>query len=325
MKPDGVSEGISGAGVPNPAAAAAQRHQRRGPLDDLAEAEALVRGVMDPPPNPGTSSVGAQDAASARHFRAASGDDLQAFGLVVVKGRTIVGSLRYERPAWVFDPRRIKDCALGAFTYINGLATTSLYRCVVGRYAQIGEGTIVGPPEHPQDWFSSHPFAFTRRNELPNLYRMPDFERLAPDGSESVHYVGSVPSLTFIGHEAYVGAGSLVKRGVRIGNGAVVGACSVVTRDVPDYAIVVGSPARMLKLRFPENLVERFRELQWWRYDLAPFKHRVDFSQVEATLSFFEERLALGELAQLRPHTYRVVADDHGFDVTHLAEPLYPD
>lgn len=262
-------------------------------------------------------------AASSAPVQVAGADELLKRGLMVVTGKTIVGSLTYERPAWIFDPRRIKDCTVGAFTLINGLATTSLYRCVVGRYGQIGESVILGPPEHPQDWFSSHPFAFTRREELPNMYRLPDFERLAPDGTEAAHYTRTVPSQTFIGHEAYIGAGSFVKRGVRIGDGAVVGACSVVTRDVPDYAVAVGSPARILRLRFADNLVERYLKLQWWRYDLAPFKHQVDFSRVEATLAFFEEKLALGELAELRPDTYHLARNPDGFEITRLAEPLF--
>lgn len=256
-------------------------------------------------------------------FRVSTADELLKRGLLVVAGKTIVGTLRYERPAYVFDPRRIKDCTLGAFTLINGLATSSLYRCVIGRYGQIGEGVILGPPEHPQNWFSSHPFAFTRREELPSMYRLPDFERLAPDGTEAAHYTRTVPSQTTIGHEAYVGAGSFVRRGVRIGNGAVIGACSVVTHDVPDYAIAVGSPARVIRMRFAEKLVERYLKLEWWRYDLAPFKHQVDFSKIEATLDFFEEKKALGQLVELRPDTYHLVRDESGFELTRLAEPLF--
>lgn len=274
----------------------------------------------------GASSIGEYESdseASNAPLRLTGANELLKRGLLVVNGKTIVGTLRYERPAWVFDPRRIKDCHIGAFTLINGLTTTSLYRCIIGRYGQIGEGVILGPPEHPQDWFSSHPFSFTRPEELPNMYRLPDFERLAPDGTEAVHYAGTVPAETYIGHEGYVGAGSFVRRGVRIGDGAVIGACSVVTRDVPDYAIAVGCPARVQRLRFADNLVERFIKLQWWRYDLAPFKHQVDFSRAEATLAFFEEKLVLGELLELRPDTYELARHEDGFELTRLAEPLF--
>jgi acetyltransferase-like isoleucine patch superfamily enzyme len=248
---------------------------------------------------------------------------LRDLGLMVVQGTTIVGTLVYERPAYVFDPRRIKHCTLGAFTLINGLATTSMYRCRVGRYGQIGESVILGPPEHPQDWFSNHPFAFTRPDELPSMYQLDDFSRLAPDGSERSHYAASVPSETVIGHEAYIGAGAFVKRGVTIGDGAVIGARSVVTKDIPPYAIAIGSPARVVRLRFPERIVQRLLELEWWRYDLAPYKKRVDFSKVEATLAYFEQVLADGRLRELRPDTYRVTPMNGNFQVEKLDAPLY--
>jgi len=249
--------------------------------------------------------------------------DLLRFGLSVHEGKTIEGSLVYERPAFVHDPRCIRNCTLGAFTLINGRVTTSLYACDIGRYGQIGESVILGPPEHPQDWFSSHPFAFSRPDHLPNMYRLPEFARLAPEHSDAPSYAESAPYKTTIGHEAYIGAGAFVKRGVRIGDGAVIGAQSVVTRDVPAYAIVVGSPARLIRMRFEDHIIERMQRLQWWRYDLAPIKQQVDFSKVEPTLDFLEQCVAEGTLSELRPQTFRVRRQASGFEMEELAEPLF--
>lgn len=245
------------------------------------------------------------------------------YGLSTFEHTGIDGGLTYERPAFVHGPRRMRDCVLGAFTLINGGGTTSMYRCHLGRYAQIGEAAILGPPEHPQDWFSNHPFAFTRERYLPRMYGMPEFERLAPDGSEAVDYVQTVPSETYIGHEAYIGAGAFVKRGVTIADGAVVGARSVVTRDVPPYAIAVGSPARVTGMRFSESVVARLLALQWWHYDLAPYKHAVNFRCVEETLAFFEQRLRAGELESLQPETYHVAPAAGGWEITRRSSPLY--
>ena len=245
---------------------------------------------------------------------------LQDAGLM--GGANIAGSLRFERPAWLYG-HRLKDCTVGAFTYFNAAGSTSLYRVTLGRYSQIGESSIIGPPEHPHDWFSSHPFAFTRPRYMPNIYQFEDFARLAPVDLPGPSYVDTMPNDTYIGHEAYVGAGSFVKRGVRIGDGAVIGARSVVTRDVPPYAIAVGSPARVVKLRFDEKLVERFLALQWWRYDLAPFKTAVDFSRVEATLDFFEARRAEGALAALVPDSYELQQSTAGAQLKRLDHPLF--
>ncbi|WP_051362033.1 CatB-related O-acetyltransferase [Solimonas soli] len=237
-------------------------------------------------------------------------------------GTGIAGSLQYERPAYIYG-HRLKDCTAGAFTYFNAAGQTSAYRVHFGRYSQIGEGSVLGPPEHPMDWFSSHPFAFTRPKYMPNIYQLEDFARLGPDEKAGPSYVDTVPHETFIGHEAYIGAGSFVKRGVRIGDGAVVGACSVVTKDVPPYAIVAGSPARIVRMRFSESIVERLLKLQWWRYDLAPFKNAVDFQQVEATLAFFEEQLACGALQPLQPPAYRVVRRQGMLIAERLSRPLH--
>jgi acetyltransferase-like isoleucine patch superfamily enzyme len=237
-------------------------------------------------------------------------------------GPGLNGTLHYERPAYIYG-HRLKDCTAGAFTYFNAAGQTSAYRCRFGRYSQIGEGSVLGPPEHPMDWFSSHPFAFTRPKYMPNIYEIDDFARLGPDDRPGPSYVDTVPHETFIGHEAYIGAGAFVKRGVTVGDGAVVGACSVVTRDVPAYAIVVGSPARIVRMRFSDALIERFVKLQWWRYDLAPFKNDVDFQDAGSTLAFFEDKLASGELQALHPHTYRVMRRLGALVAERLPQPLY--
>jgi|GEM_PF-726199 len=251
-------------------------------------------------------------------------DAARAYGLSAFAGANVAGRLVYERPVWIHQPGRLKDCTMGAFSYINSRGSCSLYRCHIGRFAQIGEQVLVGPPDHPSDWFSSHPFAFTQPGLMPHMDRMPEFARLAPeDGRLSQRYIAGVATETVIGHEVYMGSKAYVRRGVTIGHGAIIGTASVVLDDVPPYAIVVGSPARVLRLRFDERIVERLLALQWWHYDLAPHKHAVDFSQVEATLEFFEQRKADGELEPLTPETYTARCDDDVYTIEQQRQPLY--
>jgi serine acetyltransferase len=67
-----------------------------------------------------------------------------------------------------------------------------------------------------------------------------------------------------IENDVWVGAKSTIMSGVKIHNGAVVGACSVVTKDVPPYAIVVGNPATIVKYRFTEKQIKSLLEISWW-------------------------------------------------------------
>ncbi len=235
----------------------------------------------------------------------------------------IDGTLDFERPAYPFG-HRLKNCTLGAFSYFNAAGRSSAYATRFGRYVQVGESCIFGPPEHPMDGFTTHPFAYTRPAEMPHMYRLPEFAALAPPATAGPSWAATHHAETVVGHEAYFGAGCFVRRGVTIGAGAVIGAGSVVTRDIPAFSVAVGNPARVIRLRFAEALVERLLKLQWWRYDLAPFKSRLDFTQVEATLAALERGQADGSLRALQVAGYRLRRQADGrLELAALPEPLY--
>jgi acetyltransferase-like isoleucine patch superfamily enzyme len=67
-----------------------------------------------------------------------------------------------------------------------------------------------------------------------------------------------------IENDVWIGAKSTIMSGVKIHNGAVIGACSVVTKDVPPYAVVVGNPAKIVKYRFNEKQIESLLKIAWW-------------------------------------------------------------
>lgn len=145
---------------------------------------------------------------------------------------------------------------LGAYSYVNG--TSRFYQTEIGRFCGIGTHVLIGGPEHPTDRISIHPFSYSSDEKFPGdrLYQ----------GMKSETTSDAVVLPTVIGNDCWVGAHAYVKRGVRIGDGAVLGAHAVVTKDVPPYAIVVGTPARILRLRFSPEIIERLLELRWWDY-----------------------------------------------------------
>jgi virginiamycin A acetyltransferase len=120
----------------------------------------------------------------------------------------------------------------------------------VGRYVSIAPGVRIFLRNHPTDRLSTHPFFFNR---------------VLGWVAEDAIATGTL----VIGHDAWIGANTILTPGCsQIGIGAVVGAGAVVTKDVPDFAIAVGCPARVVRLRFPEAVCERVRSSQWWEHSV---------------------------------------------------------
>jgi virginiamycin A acetyltransferase len=147
--------------------------------------------------------------------------------------------------------RRILDryhgVRLGAYSYGTGAVPGAFPAGVtIGRYVSIADGVRVLLRNHPLDTISTHPFFFnTVLGWVPR---------------DTVEF-----STLDVGHDAWIGAGAIItSKCRRIGIGAVVGAGAVVTRDVPDFAIVVGNPARVIKFRFPEETREIIKASRWW-------------------------------------------------------------
>ncbi len=77
---------------------------------------------------------------------------------------------------------------------------------------------------------------------------------------------------TIIGNDVWIGTGAIIMPGVRINDGAVIGAGAVVTKDVPPYAIVAGVPARIIRLRFTDRQIKALVNIAWWNWDVDKIK-----------------------------------------------------
>ena len=151
-------------------------------------------------------------------------------------------------------------------------------RLIIGKFCSIASGTqfIMGSANHRISSVSTYPFSVFggvwRENTPPHLSQLP--------------FKGD----TVVGNDVWIGRKSVIMPGVRIGDGAIVAACSVVAGDVEPYTVVGGNPARPIKRRFREELTALLLELRWWDMepeilaDFLPVLCNSDLETVEETI-----------------------------------------
>lgn len=128
-------------------------------------------------------------------------------------------------------------------------------RLIIGKFCAIASGTkfIMGPANHRISSVTTYPF---------NVFGGAWSERTPPHLDQLPHKGDIV-----IGNDVWIGRESVIMPGVTIGDGAIVAAYSVVTRNVEPYSVFGGNPARFLKRRFSESLINLLMELRWWDSD----------------------------------------------------------
>lgn len=148
-----------------------------------------------------------------------------------------------------------KHSSLGDYTYVG--YNCFITKAIIGRYVSIANNVSIGMGEH----------------QLDKIF------------TSSLFYADPYKILTekdcLIGNDVWIGVDSIVRRGVKIGDGAVVGANSFVNKDVPDFAIVAGSPAQIIGYRFEPKKAEKIKKSLWWNYGLAEAKKIIDDLQAE--------------------------------------------
>jgi acetyltransferase-like isoleucine patch superfamily enzyme len=148
----------------------------------------------------------------------------------------------------IFSNVKIMKSSLGVHSYLQ--ENSIVLNSDIGKFCSIAMNVFIGLPQHEQSCFSTHPSFYLKNTPLIKTFSEKDCFQSA--------------KRTFVGNDVWIGHGALIMSGVRIGHGAVVGAGAVVTKDVPDYAVVVGVPAKVIKFRFDSETIKYLLESKWW-------------------------------------------------------------
>jgi virginiamycin A acetyltransferase len=161
----------------------------------------------------------------------------------------------YDDP---LGPERFEEqCVLYHFDFVGD-------RLVIGKFCAIAADTcfIMNGANHDMRGFSTYPFGILGE----------DWRAAWDDGSVEAGFRGD----TIVGNDVWFGTEAMVMPGVTIGDGAIVAARAVVSRDVPPYAIVAGNPARVVRARFDEETVSRLLAVAWWHWPIDKIMRNVD-------------------------------------------------
>lgn len=175
-------------------------------------------------------------------------------------------------------------CTIGAMSYSHSPLPDKMK---VGRYCSIGEGLKVLDSHHPVSNVStSH---FTWRTQSPAVAAACVDKGVSLPQQPNFPINGYKP-FPVIKNDVWIGQNVTLSMGVEIGNGAVIAANSVVTKSVPDFAIVGGNPAKVIKYRFTLEQMNVLKYLQWWDYLFTDFP-KLNFQCIDTFILQFEALL----------------------------------
>lgn len=169
---------------------------------------------------------------------------------------------RFGRYTQVGEQTKLNDVTLDDYSYIcefgDAISTD------IGKFTNIAAMVRINPGFHPLERPTQH--HFTYRAQQYGLADEDDAEFFAWRRRQRVQ----------IGHDVWIGHGAILMPGIRVGNGAVIGSGSIVTRDVPAYAIVGGNPARPIRQRFNRAIAEAIEAIAWWDWEHERLREYLD-------------------------------------------------
>ncbi len=191
-------------------------------------------------------------------------------------------SLTFSSPIHLVKTEIRGNITVGSYSFMRGGRLCA----DIGNYCSIAPDVSIGDGEHPINWLSTHPFQYGRS-------AFSEWQGAEGFSNEARLPLSIAKRAPVIGNDVWIGAGVVVLRGVKIGDGAIVAAGAVVTKDIPPFAIVGGIPAKVLRYRFDDNVIEKINSIKWWEYDMKHLSN-LNFQEPEIAVEQFLERVSGG-------------------------------
>lgn len=171
---------------------------------------------------------------------------------------------------------KIKNSVVGDYSYIG--PSCDITNTSIGKFCSIADNCRIGTASHTVNNISSSPIFTLRNNATKTTWT-----------DKSILQNNEVKRVN-IGNDVWIATHVIIKGGITIGDGAIIGAGAVVVKDVPPYSIVGGIPAKVIKYRFSEDIIKKLEEIKWWNISDENIKKNIEFFQSEdITIEKLEE------------------------------------
>lgn len=193
--------------------------------------------------------------------------------------------------------------SMGAFSYSNSvLPLPFIVKLRIGRYCSIAEGLKVQGVNHPIDRFSTSSITYDKDSIIVAQAlkdHVSDLYRVAENKDSAIRDVT-------IGNDVWIGADVTLARGITIGDGAIIGSNALVTKDVPPFAIVGGVPAKIIRMRFSEDVISDLLDLQWWKYGFWDFGDIDVDGHIKQFIERISKKVYGNELKPFKPDPFTI-------------------
>lgn len=154
----------------------------------------------------------------------------------------------------------ISDSSMDDYSYVSEY--TQIANTQIGKFANIASNVRINPGFHPYEMPCQHHLLYRR-----------EMYGFGSDDEAFFNYRNT--QKVVIGHDVWIGHGAVIMLGIKIGNGAIIGSNAVVTKNVPPFAIVAGVGAKILKYRFPNDIINEIEKISWWNWSHEQIKDRL--------------------------------------------------
>lgn len=160
---------------------------------------------------------------------------------------------------------KVFDSIIDSYSYVGG--KSDIICADIGKFCSIANNCAIGLATHSLKNISTSPIFSTSKNGTGSSWT-------------SLNTYKQSHRVT-IGNDVWIGTRVIIMGGLNIGHGAIIGAGAIVTKDIPDYAIAVGVPARVINFRFKKPIIEKLLELKWWDMPEEKLREKIKIFQIE--------------------------------------------